>query len=137
MKRVKILSASDPALIGKEALYMICQNGVIWLNGNKIKDNRLRCQIIERASEEDCTFIAYQEMSDNFYVVAFCNLAKYYAMANHPDLMDGTITKRLRDLRAKGKVNYEVDRKNCAYRKLPLPERTFQEQIRFDNPRMI
>jgi len=132
MKRVKIISCDQPELIGKTALMRLPNTGNIWLNGEKVKLNNLKVDILKPASEKDCTYIVFQQMTDTFFVVNFVETAKYLCMDARPKLMDGTILKRLRDLRAEGKVNYRSIGQTGNYRKLPLKERAIQEIIHYD-----
>jgi|WetSurMetagenome_2_1015567.scaffolds.fasta_scaffold82549_2 hypothetical protein len=133
MKRIKILSASDPALIGKEADITIPHKNVVYINGQRVQLTDLKVNIIKDSSVIDVTLIAYNELPDTFPIKSLTERVLYYCYDHKIQTGASNIERRFRQLRdERGKINYKHDDKIHAYRKLPLLERTFQETIKFD-----
>lgn len=55
---------------------------------------------------KDATKQAFILMPDTFHILQLCRKVK--AICNRPDLMDGTITRKMRELREKKHIRYEV-----------------------------
>jgi len=69
------------------------------------------------AAAPAATLLAYKQIeSKEFPITAL--VTRVRSITERPGLMDGTITKRLRNLRAAGLVDYEYDETNKKYRKL-------------------
>lgn len=61
--------------------------------------------------------MAYNDEQDLFYAPTFCQRVQAYT--KRPYLMDGTILRRLRELRADGEINYRVvDSETSRYAKI-------------------
>jgi len=70
-------------------------------------------------SVKDATLQTWNDSPDVIHMVIFyLNVRR---LTTRPALPDGTISRRLRELRAEGKVNYEVINSELSiYQKIPL-----------------
>jgi hypothetical protein len=133
MKRVKILSASDPELIGCEALIMMPHKNVIYDNWKRVQLSELKVNILGDAYIIDVVLIAYNELPDTFPIASLINRVQYYCFDHKIQTGASNIERRFRQLKDdRGKINYKYDDKIHAYRKLALPEWTFQETIKYE-----
>lgn len=66
----------------------------------------------------EATEIAFSRMAVEFHVIDLVNEVR--SITERPHLMDGTVTRDLRDLKVLGKINYEViDHNKARYKKIP------------------
>ena len=61
---------------------------------------------------KEATKIAFSQMPDTFHILQLCRKVK--AITHRPDLMDGTITRKLRELREDHTIRYEVVEKQTS-----------------------
>ena len=60
--------------------------------------------------------IAFAEMNGEFHILELCQKVK--RITGRPHLMDGTITRKLRELKQDGQIKYELsDRRKSFYKK--------------------
>lgn len=96
----------------------------------------------DEITEKDCTLIAFHDCCESFTVMTLVNFAQSLFMeARQEHVMDGTILRRLRELREDDIINYKMVmtdhfiygkvRSVNHYVKLPVPEKAIQEQIKF------
>ena len=52
------------------------------------------------------TLQAFNEMPDEFHILMLCRKVK--GLLHRPNLMDGSITRRLRELREDGTIRYKI-----------------------------
>lgn len=65
---------------------------------------------------KEATLQAFNEMPEEFHILQLCRKVKN--ITHRPNLMDGTITRKLRELREDGQITYEVsDRSKSFYLK--------------------
>ena len=69
------------------------------------------------AAAPAATLLAYNQIQGKEFSITSL-VTRVRSICERPGLMDGTITKRLRNLRAAGLVNYEYDEKEKRYIKL-------------------
>ncbi len=123
MRKVKIIKPEDKYFGQVGFGEVIGFSVAVWL----IEDNG---DVVSRAYEkgdvEDigkvsvywATYLAYQRMPNQFIVYKLVEAVRRFMQ--RPYLMDGTILRRLRELKDAGSVNYEVtidERTNRIYRK--------------------
>lgn len=58
---------------------------------------------------KQATKTAFNEMPDTFHILQLCRKVK--AITGRPELMDGTITRKLRELREDEQIRYQVTEK--------------------------
>ena len=70
----------------------------------------------------EAVYKAFKEMNEEFSILTLIKNVRVYT--ERPKLTDGSITKRLRELRLDFELNYEViDNKKAIYRKLNVRKR--------------
>jgi hypothetical protein len=69
------------------------------------------------AAAPAATLLAYNQLQGKEFPITAL-ITRVRSICERDGLMDGTITKRLRNLRSEGLVNYEYDEANKKYRKL-------------------
>ena len=122
MKRVKLISP-DPEINGKEAFCRVPAGGCYFINGIKtvIHGGSLHSVQEKQPHIWEVTLINFNELPDEFPINVLTERVKYdmYDQTRQPH--DSTIERRLRELRERGLINYEVvDHVKCIYKKKPL-----------------
>jgi hypothetical protein len=130
MKLIKFISPDE--LKGKTAIAPHPNfDGVFYINCEKRIIRGAHVEILpDDPSVIDLTLIAYNEMPDTFPINSLNERVLYYCHDHRIKTHHSNVERRFRQLKdERGRINYEYDGKIHAYKKLPLPERTFQEQI--------
>lgn len=120
MQRVKIINKEDPHY-GEEGLAKVMRDGVaVFFNG----DPRFSIyfypdiKVVGSVSVYDATRLGFNQMRDEtFPILELVNRVR--SITGREYLMDGTILRRLRELREDGLIDYEVaDKLKAKYRKI-------------------
>jgi hypothetical protein len=121
MKTVKITNTNSP-FFGKEGLATRTADGTclcVYLDGHKEFNvfYSSEVEVVGSATVLAATRLAYNQISaKEFPVRSLVNRVR--SITERPELMDGTILRRLRELRDEG-IDYEViDNHKAIYRKL-------------------
>jgi len=62
---------------------------------------------------KQAVLIAFREMHTEFHILQLCRRVKI--IINRPNLMDGTITRKMRELKVEGTIKYEVSNKKKSF----------------------
>ena len=126
MKNVKIINRESP-FYGKTGLatkHYDTAGGdpilAVYINGNPEPTLFYQTEIavVGNATVYDAVHLAFNQIgSKSFPVQAIVNRTR--SICERSELMDGTILRRLREVREDGRINYEVeDNQRSIYRKL-------------------
>lgn len=58
---------------------------------------------------KEATYQAFNDMPEEFHILQLCRKVK--GITHRPNLMDGTITRKLRELREEEKIRYRITNK--------------------------
>lgn len=126
MKEIKIINRESP-FYGKTGLatkHYDTAGGdpilAVYINGNPEPTLFYQTEIavVGNATVYDAVHLAFNQIgSKSFPVQAIVNRTR--SICERSELMDGTILRRLREVREDGRINYEVeDNQRSIYRKL-------------------
>ena len=120
----------------------ISRRGIYYVDGKRFEPpvDAVIEKSKEPITEKECTLIAYNELPESFFVTALTSLAQcYFLEAEHRQVMDGTVLRRLRSLRDNNIINYEVVRTTHVsngrkgivthYMKKSIKERAWQQKL--------
>ena len=122
MKRVRLISP-DPEINGKEAFCRIPNmKGEYFIGGQKTIIEQAAYSIQEEQPHIwEVTLICFNELPDEFPINVLTERVKYDMYDQKRQPHDSTIERRLRELRERGLINYEViDYVKCIYKKKPV-----------------
>ena len=119
MQKVRITKEDDP-WFNLTGLAEVSTDGVaVYKDGNPkfrvFYFNEIK--VIDKASVYDATHLVFNQQREFFPVMDLIRAVR--RMTGREYLMDGTILRRLRELREDSKINYEViDTQKAKYKKL-------------------
>lgn len=125
MKTIKIINRESPfyGMSGLATKHYDTSGGqpvlAVYIDGNASPNlfygNEV--EVTGNATVYDAVLLAYNQIaSKSFYVHAILNRVR--SICERPELMDGTILRRLRELREDGKINFTcIDNHKAIYQK--------------------
>ena len=118
MQKTVITKQGDPNE-GREGLAEVVSDGVaVFFNGGPdfVLYGFPDIKAVGNASVYAATRLAFNQQRDHFHVLDLVRAVR--RITNREYLMDGTVLRRLRELRDDGRVNYEVVDSKGKYRKI-------------------
>ena len=70
----------------------------------------------EKVTVKQAVRVAFNALPAEFHVLDLCNQVRH--ILHRPYVMDGTILRKLRELRSEKELDYDPDEKNHVYRKI-------------------
>ena len=116
----KVIITKEGPDKGRIGLAEVCPEGVaVYINFNPkpVLMGFNEFKVIGNVTVYDATLLAFNKQREFFPILDLVREVRAITVRDH--LMDGTILRRLRELREDGRINYEVfDSVHCKYKKL-------------------